>query len=121
MHTESSRELRKSCLSRFLLFDNSPTEHKGDYADAHNRSNRCIYDIVRFGTSVPDAGDLDIGRMIQSFIGDGAAFKLRGNRTRRRTPLYSKIPLDGEEMFESGYTIDDLLIGNGKQGILDVP
>ena len=59
--------------------------------------------------------------MIQSFIGDSAAFKLRGNRTRRRTPLYSKIPLDGEEMFESGYTIDDLLIGNGKQGILDVP
>lgn len=70
------------------------------------------------GITVPDAGDLDIGRMMQSFIGDGAAFKLRGNRTRGRTPLYAKIPLDGEEMFESRYTIDDLLIG--KVGIVGI-
>lgn len=63
------------------------------------------------GITVPDAGNLDIGRMMQSFIGDGAAFKLKGRRTRRKTPLYAKIPLDGKEMFESRYTIDDLLIG----------
>lgn len=70
------------------------------------------------GITVPDAGNLDIGRMMQSFIGDGAAFKLRGNHTRRKTPLYAKIPLDGEEMFESRYTIDDLLIG--KVGIVGI-
>lgn len=70
------------------------------------------------GITVPDAGNLDIGRMMQSFIGDGAAFKLKGRRTRRKTPLYAKIPLDGEEMFESGYTIDDLLIG--KVGIVGI-
>lgn len=63
------------------------------------------------GIMVPDAGNLDIGRMLQSFIGDGAAFKLCGKRTGRNTPLYAKIPLDGEGMFESKYTIDDLLIG----------
>lgn len=70
------------------------------------------------GITVPDAGNLDIGRMMQSFIGDGAAFKLKGARTRRKTPLYAKIPLDGEEMFESRYTIDDLLIG--KVGIIGI-
>lgn len=70
------------------------------------------------GITVPDAGNLDIGRMMQSFIGDGAAFKLRGTRTGGGTPLYAKIPLNGEEMFESGYTIDDLLIG--KVGIVGI-
>ena len=44
------------------------------------------------GITVSDAGDLDIGHMMQSFIGDGAAFKLRGNRARRRTPLYARFP-----------------------------
>lgn len=63
------------------------------------------------GITVPDAGNLDIGRMMQSFIGDGAAFKLMGRRAKGRIPLYAKIPLDGEGMFESRYTIDDLLIG----------
>lgn len=70
------------------------------------------------GITVPDVGNLDIGRMMQSFIGDGAAFKLKGRRTRRKTPLYAKIPLDGEEMFESRYTIDDLLIG--KVGLVGI-
>lgn len=70
------------------------------------------------GITVPDAGNLDLGRMMQSFIGDGAAFKLKGRRTRRKTPLYAKIPLDGEEMFESRYTIDDLLIG--KVGVIGI-
>lgn len=70
------------------------------------------------GIIVPDTGSLDIGRMMQSFIGDGAAFKLRGRRSRKRTPLYAKIPLNGEGMFESGYTIDDLLIG--KVGIVGI-
>lgn len=70
------------------------------------------------GITVPDAGNFDIGRMMQSFIGDGAAFKLKGRCTRQKTPLYAKIPLDGEEMFESRYTIDDLLIG--KVGIVGI-
>lgn len=70
------------------------------------------------GITVPDAGNLDIGRMMQSFIGDGAAFKLEGNRSRKAAPLYAKIPFNGEEMFESCYTIDDLLIG--KVGIVGI-
>lgn len=70
------------------------------------------------GITVPDAGNLDIGHMMQSFIGNGAAFKLRGKREEGATPLYAKIPLAGEEMFESRYTIDDLLIG--KVGVVGV-
>lgn len=70
------------------------------------------------GIIVPDAGNLDIGRMMQSFIGNGAAFKLKGDRSRKGAPLYAKIPLNGGEMFESGYTIDDLLIG--KVGIVGI-
>lgn len=70
------------------------------------------------GITVPDAGNLDIGRMMQSFIGDGAAFKLRGTSAGTSKPLYMKIPLSGEEMFESSYTIDDLLIG--KVGIVGI-
>ena len=70
------------------------------------------------GMTIPNTGNLDIGRMMQSFIGDGAAFKLKGKRTRGRKPLYAKIPLGGEGMFESRYTIDDLLIG--KVGIVGI-
>lgn len=70
------------------------------------------------GIIVPDAGNLDIGHMMQSFIGNGAAFKLKGRRTRRKTSLYAKIPLDGNDMFESRYTIDDLLIG--KVGVVGI-
>ena len=70
------------------------------------------------GILIPDAGNLDIGRMMQSFIGDGAAFKLKGKYGEETTPLYAKIPLDGEEMFESRYTIDDLLIG--KVGVVGI-
>lgn len=70
------------------------------------------------GIIAPDAGNLDIGHMMQSFIGNGAAFKLKGRRTRGEAPLYAKIPLDGEEMFESKYTIDDLLIG--KVGVVGI-
>lgn len=54
------------------------------------------------GITVPDAGNLDIGRMMQSFIGNGAAFKLRGRHARRKTPLYAKIPLDGEGCSRAG-------------------
>lgn len=70
------------------------------------------------GILIPDAGNLDIGRMMQSFIGDGAAFKLKGKRGGEKASLYAKIPLDGEEMFESRYTIDDLLIG--KVGVVGI-
>lgn len=63
------------------------------------------------GMLIPDAGNLDIGHMMQSLIRSGASFKLEGRRDSRVNPLYMKIPLDGEELFESKYTIDDLLIG----------
>ena len=70
------------------------------------------------GVTVPDVGNLDIGRMMQSFIGNGAAFKLKGVQSGKGKPLYAKIPLNGGKMFESGYTIDDLLIG--KVGIVGI-
>ena len=70
------------------------------------------------GITVPNAGNFDIGRMMQSFVGDGAAFKLHGACAGGNTTQYAKIPLDGKGMFESKYTIDDLLIGQvGMVGI----
>lgn len=69
------------------------------------------------GITLPDAGNLDIGRMMQSFVKNGAAFKLKGSSGSAKD-LFAKIPLDGEELFESKYTIDDLLIG--KVGIVGI-
>ena len=63
------------------------------------------------GITVPGTDNFDIGRMMQSFIGNGAAFKIKGTHALTGEFLYAKIPLTEKEMFESGYTIDDLLIG----------
>lgn len=70
------------------------------------------------GLTVPDAGNLDIGHMMQAFVRNGAAFKMRGISEKIDKPLYVKIPLDGDGMFESKYTIDDLLIG--KVGLVGI-
>ena len=63
------------------------------------------------GLTIPESGNFDLGHMVQSILKNGAAFKLLGRFKSREEPLYMKIPLDGEDMFESKYTIDDLLIG----------
>lgn len=70
------------------------------------------------GFTIPESGNLDLGHMVQSFLHNGAAFKLLGRSGSCKKPLYMKIPLDGKDMFESKYTIDDLLIG--KVGVVGV-
>lgn len=70
------------------------------------------------GLTIPDAGNFDIGHMMQAFVRNGAAFKLKGISEKLGKPLYAKIPLDGNGMFESKYTIDDLLIG--KVGLVGI-
>ncbi|WP_294439223.1 hypothetical protein [uncultured Slackia sp.] len=68
------------------------------------------------GIALPEVGGLDIGHMMQSFVKNSASFKLKGSAADGT--LYAKIPIDGDEMFESKYTIDDLLIG--KVGIVGI-
>lgn len=64
------------------------------------------------GIIVPEAGGLDIGNMLQSFIKTGASFKLRGSASdNAKDDILLKIPIDGTDLFESRYSIDDLLIG----------
>lgn len=78
------------------------------------------------GVVIPEAGSLDVGRMLQSLLKDGACFKLKGKTTiskpkngkTKDIATLMKIPLDGGDMFESGHTIDDLLIG--KVGIVGI-
>lgn len=70
------------------------------------------------GFTTPESGNLDLGHMVQSLLKNSAAFKLLGRSEPGKEPLYMKIPLDGEDMFESKYTIDDLLIG--KVGVVGV-
>ena len=64
------------------------------------------------GIKVPEAGGLDIGSMLQSFIKTAASFKLRGSTKESTTnDILLKIPIDSADLFESRYSIDDLLIG----------
>lgn len=64
------------------------------------------------GFTVPEAGGLDIGHMLQSIVKAGASFKLRGEAGHGcGDPILLKIPIDSGSLFESGYSIDDLLIG----------
>ena len=53
-----------------------------------------------------------------SFHRKRCGFKLKGERVGGGKPLQAIIPFKGERMFESGYTIDDLLIG--KVGIVGI-
>ena len=71
------------------------------------------------GFTVPEAGGLDIGHMFQSIVKAGASFKLRGEAERScGGPILLKIPIDSGSLFESGYSIDDLLIG--KVGVVGI-
>ncbi|HIR43118.1 hypothetical protein [Raoultibacter massiliensis] len=75
------------------------------------RSIMMLTNGILDGFTIPESGNLDLGHMVQSFLHNGAAFKLIGKYGHDKKPLYMKIPLDGKDMFESKYTIDDLLIG----------
>ena len=71
------------------------------------------------GFTVPEAGGLDIGHMFQSIVKAGASFKLRGEAGHGcGDPILLKIPIDSGSLFESGYSIDDLLIG--KVGVVGI-
>ena len=71
------------------------------------------------GFTVPESGGLDIGHMFQSIVKAGASFKLRGKAGHGCSdPILLKIPIDSGSLFESGYSIDDLLIG--KVGVVGI-
>ena len=71
------------------------------------------------GFTVPESGGLDIGPMFQSIVKAGASFKLRGKAGHGcGGPILLKIPIDSGSLFESGYSIDDLLIG--KVGVVGI-
>ena len=71
------------------------------------------------GFTVPESGGLDIGHMFQSIVKAGASFKLRGEAGHGcGGPVLLKIPIDSGSLFESGYSIDDLLIG--KVGVVGI-
>lgn len=71
------------------------------------------------GITIPEAGGLDVGHLFQSFIKSGTSFKLIGRIDDGKSgDIILKIPIDGADLFESGYSIDDLLIG--KVGIIGI-
>lgn len=71
------------------------------------------------GITIPEAGGLDVGHLFQSFIKSGTSFKLIGKiGDSKNGDIILKIPIDGAELFESGYSVDDLLIG--KVGIIGI-
>lgn len=71
------------------------------------------------GFTVSEAGGLDIGHMFQAIVKAGASFKLRGEAGHGcGGPILLKIPIDSSSLFESGYSIDDLLIG--KVGVVGI-
>lgn len=71
------------------------------------------------GIQIPEAGGLDVGHLFQSFIKSGTSFKLIGKiGDGKNGDIILKIPIDGADLFESGYSVDDLLIG--KVGIIGI-
>ena len=74
------------------------------------------------GLNVPQTGGLDLGHMLQSIVKAGASFKMRGklsdNNKEASKSILLKIPIDGSNLFESRYSIDDLLIG--KVGVVGI-
>lgn len=71
------------------------------------------------GIQIPEAGGLDVGHLFQSFIKSGTSFKLIGRiGDKKSNDIILKIPIDGADLFESGYSVDDLLIG--KVGIIGI-
>lgn len=65
------------------------------------------------GITIPEAGGLDVGHLFQSFIKSGTSFKLIGKIEGANSVISSniivKIPIDGTNLFESGYSVDDHL------------
>lgn len=71
------------------------------------------------GIKIPEAGGLDVGHLFQSFIKTGTSFKLVGKIGNGKSgDIILKIPVGGADLFESGYSVDDLLIG--KVGIIGI-
>lgn len=124
-------EIKRNCLS----FDGNKRK-EGDLVYIDNVSLSMLNeDEVRTlitimsgtfdGITIPEAGGLDVGHLFQSFIKSGTSFKLVGKiegansgNSSNTSDIILKIPIDGTDLFESGYSVDDLLIG--KVGIIGI-
>lgn len=127
IHTKS--RMLSDIIARCSIFEGS-SANEGDlvYIDNVNlellneaevRALVAIMTGTLDGFTVPESGGLDIGRMFQSIVKAGASFKLRGKAGHGCSdPILLKIPIDSGSLFESGYSIDDLLIG--KVGVVGI-
>ena len=127
IHTKS--RMLSDIIARCSIFEGS-SANEGDlvYIDNVNlellnedevRALVAIMTGTLDGFTVPESGGLDIGHMFQSIVKAGASFKLRGEAGHGcGGPILLKIPIDSGSLFESGYSIDDLLIG--KVGVVGI-
>ncbi len=127
IHTKS--RMLSDIIARCSIFEGS-SANEGDlvYIDNVNlellnedevRALVAIMTGTLDGFIVPESGGLDIGHMFQSIVKAGASFKLRGKAGHGCSdPILLKIPIDSGSLFESGYSIDDLLIG--KVGVVGI-
>lgn len=127
IHTKS--RMLSDIIARCSIFEGS-SANEGDlvYIDDVNlellnedevRALVAIMTGTLDGFTVPESGGLDIGHMFQSIVKAGASFKLRGKAGHGCSdPILLKIPIDSGSLFESGYSIDDLLIG--KVGVVGI-
>lgn len=127
IHTKS--RMLSDIIARCSIFEGS-SANEGDlvYIDNVNlellnedevRALVAIMTGTLDGFTVPESGGLDIGHMFQSIVKAGASFKLRGKAGHGCSdPILLKIPIDSGSLFESGYSIDDLLIG--KVGVVGI-
>lgn len=127
IHTKS--RMLSDIIARCSIFEGS-SANEGDlvYIDNVNlellnedevRALVAIMTGTLDGFAVPESGGLDIGHMFQSIVKAGASFKLRGEAEHGcGGPILLKIPIDSGSLFESGYSIDDLLIG--KVGVVGI-
>lgn len=127
IHTKS--RMLSDIIARCSIFEGS-SANEGDlvYIDNVNlellnedevRALVAIMTGTLDGFIVPESGGLDIGHMFQSIVKAGASFKLRGKAGHGcGGPILLKIPIDSGSLFESGYSIDDLLIG--KVGVVGI-
>ena len=128
IHTKS--RMLSDIIARCNIFEgNSANEGDLVYIDDVNLELlnedevRALGSAIMAGTldgfTVPESGGLDIGHMFQSIVKAGASFKLRGEAGHGcGGPILLKIPIDSGSLFESGYSIDDLLIG--KVGVVGI-
>lgn len=127
IHTKS--RMLSDIIARCSIFEGS-SANEGDlvYIDNVNlellnedevRALVAIMTGTLDGFTVPESGGLDIGHMFQSIVKAGASFKLKGKAGHGCSdPILLKIPIDSGSLFESGYSIDDLLIG--KVGVVGI-